>query len=79
MAKDIKIVEQRLEYLSSDKETIEIYKAREKSLHERANMISSAKHEKAIEIARNLLDVLDIKTIAKKTGLSEEKIKTLNN
>lgn len=42
MDKDIKRVEKRLEYLSSDEKTIEIYKAREKSLHERANMISSA-------------------------------------
>jgi predicted transposase/invertase (TIGR01784 family) len=38
-----------LEYLSSDAYTIEIYKAREKSLHERANMISSAKEEGKIE------------------------------
>ncbi|KYH23747.1 hypothetical protein CLTEP_28290 [Clostridium tepidiprofundi DSM 19306] len=45
MDKDIKRVEERLEYLSSDAKTIEIYKAREKSLHERANMISSAREE----------------------------------
>lgn len=35
----------RLEYLSSDKKTIEIYRAREKSLHERANMINGAREE----------------------------------
>lgn len=45
MDKDIKRAEKRLEYLSSDKETIEIYKAREKSLHERANMINGARKE----------------------------------
>lgn len=43
--KDIKRDEERLEYLSSNKETIEIYKAREKSLHERANMIYGAKEK----------------------------------
>ncbi|MCY6482822.1 Rpn family recombination-promoting nuclease/putative transposase [Clostridium aestuarii] len=80
---DIKRAEERLEYLSSDKKTIEIYKAREKSLHERANMISSAieegENKKAIEIAKNLLDLLDIETIATKTGLSIEIVKSLKH
>ncbi|WP_241428098.1 Rpn family recombination-promoting nuclease/putative transposase [Clostridium sp. DJ247] len=83
MDSDIKKAEERLEYLSSDAKTIEIYKAREKSLHERANMISSAMEEgenkKAIEIAKNLLDVLDIETIAIKTGLSVEEVKKLKH
>ena len=64
MDKDIKKVEERLEYLSSDEETIELYRAREKLLHERANMISSAKEEgreeEKINIAKSLLDLLDI-------------------
>lgn len=79
MDTDIKRAEERLQYLSSDSKTIEIYKAREKSLHERANMISSAKDEKAIEIAKNLLDVLDVETIAIKTGLSVEEVKNLKH
>lgn len=79
MDTDIKRAEERLKYLSSDSKTIEIYKAREKSLHERANMISSAKDEKAIEIAKNLLDVLDVETIAIKTGLSVEEVKNLKH
>ena len=41
--------EKKLEYLSSDNETISLYRAREYSLHERANMISSAKMEGKIE------------------------------
>ena len=36
-----------------------------------------AKKEKQIEIAKNLLDVLDIETISKKTGLSITEIKKL--
>ena len=34
--------EQKIEYLSSDEEAMRIYYERERSLHERANMISSA-------------------------------------
>ncbi|MBF8983003.1 Rpn family recombination-promoting nuclease/putative transposase, partial [Lutibacter sp. B2] len=82
MDEDIRKVEERLEYLSSDKETISLYKAREKSLHERANMISSAKEEgreegreeSAIEALKLGLDV-DI--AAKISKLSVEKTKEL--
>ena len=35
--------------------------------------------KKALEIAKNLLDVLDNKTIVLKTGLTEEEIKDLRN
>ena len=38
----IEKAEQKIEYLSSDEETMRIYYERERSLHERANMISSA-------------------------------------
>ena len=40
-------------------------------------MEEKAKKEKAIEIAKNLLDVLDNETIALKTGLSIEEVKSL--
>lgn len=40
-------------------------------------MEEKAKKEKAIEIAKNLLDVLDNETIALKTGLSIEEVKEL--
>jgi predicted transposase/invertase (TIGR01784 family) len=33
------------EYLSSDADTVALYRAREATLHERANMINSAKEE----------------------------------
>ena len=71
--------EQKIEYLSSDEETMKIYYERERSLHERANMISSAEERKAVEIARNLLDVLDNETIAIKTGLGIEEVKELRD
>ncbi|MEG2017198.1 MAG: Rpn family recombination-promoting nuclease/putative transposase [Clostridium sp.] len=73
----IEKAEQKIEYLSSDEETMRIYYERERSLHERANMISSAEERKAVEIATNLLDILDNETIALKTGLDIEEIKRL--
>ncbi|MEL7597471.1 MAG: Rpn family recombination-promoting nuclease/putative transposase [Clostridiaceae bacterium] len=88
MDTDIKRVEERLEYLSSDKETIEIYKAREKSLHERANMINGAKEEGrqegikegTIKTAKNLLVMgMEVEIVSKATGLSIEEVKSLEN
>lgn len=77
----IEKAEQKIEYLSSDEEAMRIYYERERSLHERANMISSAEvraEKKAkLEIANNLLDVLDDETISIKTGLNVEEIKSL--
>lgn len=70
----IEKAENKLEYLSSDEKVMQLYWERERSLHERANMISSAEERKAIEIARNLLVVLDDETIAVKTGLDIKKL-----
>jgi predicted transposase/invertase (TIGR01784 family) len=39
--------------------------------------IEEGEKKKAVSIARNLLDVLDTKTIAKKTGLTEEEVEKL--
>lgn len=79
----IKKAEDKLEFLSSDKETMDIYWERERSLHERANMVNSAEErgfDKAIQkVAKSLLDVLDDETIAVKTGLSIEDIVKLRN
>lgn len=78
----IEKAEQKIEYLSSDEEAMRIYYERERSLHERANMINSAeargieqgKKEEKKNIARNLLDD---ETISLKTGLDIEEIKKL--
>ena len=40
--------------------------------------IEQGKKKNSIKIAKNLLDVLDIKTIALKTGLSEQEIEDLS-
>lgn len=59
------------------------YLAREKGIRKRAMReglaqgLEQGHTEKAREIAKQLLDVLDIPTIAKKTGLSQEEVKEL--
>lgn len=39
--------------------------------------MEKGRQEKAIEIAKQLLGILDVPTIAEKTGLSEETVKKL--
>ena len=70
----IKMAEEKLDYLSSDPYTIELYRAREDSEHEKANFYSSGQDNKAREIAIALMDILDDETIALKTGLSIEEV-----
>lgn len=81
----IRKAEERLEWLSSDEETIQLYKAREEALIEKMSLIDEAEergiqkgeYNKSIEIAKNLIDVLDVNTIALKTGLSIEDIEKI--
>lgn len=77
----IKMAEEKLDFLSSDPHTIQLYKAREYAEHEKANLFSSGKEEGIKEgkkeVARALLDVLDDETIALKTGLTTTEVKTL--
>jgi predicted transposase/invertase (TIGR01784 family) len=57
------------------------YERYQENLHYRASMVHSSyylgRKEKALEIARNLIDVLDDETIAEKTGLSVEDVARL--
>ena len=85
----IQKAESKLEYLSSDEETMSIYYAREKSLHDKANLINSAEQrgreegkiegrkEAIQQVAISLLDILDDNIIADKTGLTIEEVKIL--
>ncbi|MDP4147359.1 MAG: Rpn family recombination-promoting nuclease/putative transposase [Bacillota bacterium] len=82
MDEDIKKAEERLEFLSSDPKTVELYKAREKALHERANMINSAREEGIEkgkeETAKNLLLMgLDIEFITEATKLDKKQIEEI--
>lgn len=59
------------------------YLALEKGIRKRvrqeglAEGLAEGEHNKAIQIAKELLDVLDIPTIAEKTGLSQEEVEKL--
>ena len=82
---DIKKAFDILMTMSQDKETRALYLSREMALRDELSRIAEGRaagkeegrEEKAIEIARNLLDVLDDETIALKTGLTVERIATL--
>lgn len=71
----IQKAEQKIEYLSSDEDTMRIYYERERSLHERANMLNSAEKRGKIEVARNLINMnMSLEDIVLATGLSIEEI-----
>ena len=85
----IKMAEKTLDFLSSDPDTVELYKAREYSAHERANLISTGIERGMKEglaqgivqakrdVAIALLDILDDEMIAVKTGLEITEIQKL--
>ena len=72
-----------LDILSRDPETIRLAELRMKKLLDEKSAIEGAKEEgrkeEKYEIAKNLLDILDEETIAKKTGLTIDEVKKLKN
>ena len=80
---DIKKAKDKLYKLSQSKEDRELYFLREKSIRDEISALSKAKEEGIeqgiLEIAKNLLDILDDNTISEKTGLSLEEVKQLRN
>ena len=79
--KEIREAKDELIRMSNNDEERALYEMRANALRDKISSLSSAKEEgekkKAIEIAENLLDILDDETIAIKTGLSIEKVKEL--
>lgn len=78
----IQKAEDKLEYLSSDAETMSIYLAREKSLHDQANMVNTAEQRGREEEKRNmakkmLVAGIDTDTIESITELSRAEIEAL--
>ena len=74
-AGDIKKAEERLEYLSSDPQTMEIYWERERALYEKANLISTGEHkEKVNTILRSYKLGFTTKQIAQIVELEENKV-----
>lgn len=82
---EIKEAKDELYRLSRDKNELELYNLREKSFFDKISALSYAKEEgleegrllERINIAKNLLDVLDNETISLKTGLTIEEIENL--
>lgn len=81
----IRKANERLNYLSTDKDFLHQVHLREISLSDFNSAINNAKDEGIIkgkleekyEIAKSLLDVLDVETIAKKTKLTVEEVEAL--
>lgn len=67
-----------LQYLSQDSEARRLYEARQKYLHDEASMLGSAELAGIKKVAKNMLDMdIDIATIVKATGLTEQEINAL--
>ncbi|EDT14266.1 Rpn family recombination-promoting nuclease/putative transposase [Clostridium perfringens] len=89
----IRKAKNQLYKLSLDKKTIEQYRIREKAMYDEISALENSREKGLQEgvkigrkegelnakkkLAKSLLDVLDIETIAQKTGLSIEEIKRL--
>lgn len=75
MDNDIKKAEERLEYLSSDPQTMEIYWQRERALYEKANLISTGENKEKINtILRSYKLGLTINQISQIVELKEDKV-----
>ena len=82
---EIREAKDELIRLSNDDKRREIYEMRSKILKDKVSALNEAERkgiekgiqQEKIEIAKNLLDVLDDETISLKTGLSVEKIQQL--
>ena len=82
---EIRQAKDELIRMSNDDTQREIYEMRAKTLKDKVSALNEAERKgiekgeknKAIEIAKSLLDVLDLETIALKTGLSVDEINKL--
>ena len=88
---EIKEAKEELLRLSADDKERERYEKRQESLLEQNSLLANAERKgiakgikegaknKELEIAKNLLDILDDNTISEKTGLSLEEVRQLRN
>ena len=80
-AKGLLKASHELDYLKMNKEEQLLYDKHEKDRHHEASIYESTyiigRLEEKKEIAKNLLDVLDVETIALKTGLTVDEVNSL--
>lgn len=78
---EICITDDGLKYLSSNKEAMDFWNKRKEDNEKKIEFINDIKKqgrlEERIKIAKNLLDLLDVETIADKTGLTIGQIRNL--
>jgi hypothetical protein len=80
---EIKITHKGLEYLSTDSEAMLFWQNKEEEIQKEFDSINEAKNqgrmEEKINIAKKLMDVLEVEVIAEKTGLTIGQVKNLEN
>ncbi|MGL5380607.1 hypothetical protein [Clostridium sp.] len=78
MDNDIKIDEEKLEYLSIDPVTQELYFERERALHEKANLLNTGARQGKVDIVKRMLSKnYDLELIIDATGFTEEEIEVI--
>ena len=84
---EIREAKDKLVRMSNDKEQREIYEIRSKILKDKVSALNEAERkgiekgikQRTLELAHNLLDILDSETISLKTGLTVDEIEKLRN
>ena len=84
---EIREAKDKLVRMSNDKEQREIYEIRSKILKDKVSALNEAERkgiekgikQRTLELAQNLLDILDSETISLKTGLTVDEIEKLRN
>ena len=78
---EIKITQKGIELMSTDSEAISYWRNIEIELQTERDIVNEAKKqgrmEEKINIAKNLMDVLDIEIIAEKIGLTVAQVKNI--
>lgn len=78
---EICITDKGISHLSNDAKALEFFEKREAELEFDRQRLNDAKNQGALQekmrIAKKLLDVLDVKTISEKVGLTEEQIRNM--
>ncbi|MCO1600963.1 hypothetical protein M8E35_06265 [Desulfosporosinus nitroreducens] len=76
--KDIKKAYDLLQIISKDEKARMLYDAREAELRDQLTRIETAENKGRAEVAKNLLDLgMEISTVVKATGMTEEEVKRL--
>ena len=76
---EIRSAKDELIRMSNDEKEREIYEMRSKILKDKISELNGAEKRGRVDVAKNLLDILDNETIAIKTGLNIEEVEQLRS